>query len=350
MAVVLPPREAFSAQGAGAISLLVARLVAAPGSHDVRVFGVPVAEPFAGVRFVPIRPALWPGTQAIRYALAVHRALRAEPAELVEVHNRPDMALFLARRHHRVCLILHNDPRGMRGARTARQRLTLAHRLAGVVAVSAWLRGRFGEAASVLPNCIDLRTIPLSPGLRERTLLFAGRIVADKGADSFAAACALALPLLPGWRAEMIGADRFGPDSPDTPFLRRLRPAAAASGVRLHGWQPHDAVLAAMARAAVVVVPSRWPEPFGLTALEAMACGAALLYAPRGGLPEVAGGIGVSVNPDDVPALAAAMVALALDPDRQAALGQAGRDRASQFGVPAMAARLDAIRYATLSA
>ncbi len=350
MAVVLPPREAFSAQGAGAISLLVARLAAAPGSHDVRVFGVSVAQPFAGTRFVPVRPAPWPGTQAIRYALAVHRALRAEPAELVEVHNRPDVALFLARRRHRVCLILHNDPGGMRGARSARRRLTLASRLAGVVAVSAWLRGRFGEGASVLPNCIDLRAIPPSPEPRERAILFTGRIVADKGADSFAAACALALPQLPGWRAEMIGADRFGADSPDTPFLRRLRPVAASAGVRLHGWQPHDAVLAAMARAAIVVVPSRWPEPFGLTALEAMACGAALLYAPRGGLPEVAGSVGIPVDPENVPELAAAMVALALDPDRRAALGQAGRRRAAQFDVAVMAARLDALRDATLSA
>ena len=36
---------------------------------------------------------------------------------------------------------------------------------------------------------------------------------------------------LPGWRAEMIGADRFRADSPETPFIRALRPRAAAAGV-----------------------------------------------------------------------------------------------------------------------
>ena len=61
-----------------------------------------------------------------------------------------------------------------------------------------------------------------------------------------------------------------------------------------------------MARAAIVVVPSRWPEPFGLTALEAMACGAALLCSPRGGLPEAAGDAAQTIDPDDPAAMAAA--------------------------------------------
>ena len=52
-----------------------------------------------------------------------------------------------------------------------------------------------------------------------------------------------------------------------------------------------------MARAAIVVVPSRWSEPFGLTALEALACGAALLCSPRGGLPEVYGQAAQRIDP-----------------------------------------------------
>ena len=59
----------------------------------------------------------------------------------------------------------------------------------------------------------------------------------------------------------MIGADRFAPDSPETGFIRALRPEAEAAGVAMLGYRPHGDVLAAMARAAIVVVPSRWPEP-----------------------------------------------------------------------------------------
>jgi glycosyltransferase involved in cell wall biosynthesis len=202
---------------------------------------------------------------------------------------------------------------------------------------------------AVLPNCIDLAALP-PPAERERTLLFAGRVVADKGADAFVAASALALPELPGWRAEMIGADRFGADSPETPFLRKLRPYAAAAGVALLGWRPHDEVMAALARAAIAVVPSRWPEPFGLAALEALASGTPLLCSCRGGLAEVTGQAAVAIDPDDPRGLAEAMVALALDPARRAALERAGRARAALFDAPAAAARLDALRRDVLGA
>ena len=112
-----------------------------------------------------------------------------------------------------------------------------AQRIAGdageVATSSAFLRGRLlndiptpARIPRVLPNSIDLRESP-PPRASAPVVLFVGRIVRDKGADTFVAACARALPQLPGWSAEMIGADRFGPDSPETPFLRAA-PAARA--------------------------------------------------------------------------------------------------------------------------
>jgi glycosyltransferase involved in cell wall biosynthesis len=276
----------------------------------------------------------------------------------VEVHNRPEAALYLARRFPSVpvVVLLHNDPQGMRRARTPAERATLLSSVAAVTAVSGWVRDRFLEGVPgagpvhLLANCIDIAEAPDPPAERDRTILFAGRVVADKGADVFVRACALALPRLPGWRAEILGADRFGPTSPDTPFLRALRPEATAGGVVLGGWRPHPGILAAMARAAMVVVPSRWPEPFGMTALEAMACGAPLLCSMRGGLAEVAGDAAVPIDPDDAESLAAALVALALDPERRAALGAAGRARAARFDVRHAAATLDALRRDVLAA
>jgi glycosyltransferase involved in cell wall biosynthesis len=357
IAVVLPPREAFSPAAVGAVGLVVHRLAVQPSEFRPLVLGSWVAAPFADVAFHPVRPRWMLAGTTSRYAAGVVRALgRAVPA-LVEVHNRPALALALARwLPAPVLLVLHNDPQGMRGARTPAERRALLGRLAGVATVSSFLRDRLLEGLApppcdpvVLPNCIDLATLP-PPMPREPTLLFAGRVVADKGADNFIAACALALPELPGWRAEMIGADRFGADSPETPFLRALRPKAAAAGVALLGWRPHDQVMAALARAGIAVVPSRWPEPFGLAALEAMASGAPLLCSARGGLPEVTGEAAIRIDPDDPAALAAAMVALALDPARRAALERAGRARAARFDAPAAAVRLDALRRDVLLA
>jgi glycosyltransferase involved in cell wall biosynthesis len=359
IAVVLPSRENFSAADAGAIGLIVHRLTAAPSRFARTVIGPPQRAPFADVAYRAAARSWFPAGQARRYAGGVTAVLRTLLPALIEVHNRPDVAHFLARRFPStpVCLFLHNDPQGMRHARTPAERAALLAHLARVVTVSGWLRGRLLESVptpahppAVLPNCIDLASIPPEPPSRDSTILFAGRVVSDKGADGFVQACALALPDLPGCTAKIIGADRFGPDSPETPWLRALRPQAAAAGVIMEGYRPHAEVLAAMARASIVVVPSRWPEPFGLTALEAMAAGAPLLCSLRGGLAEIATGVAVPVDPDDAQGMADAMVTLARDPARRAVLAAAGRARAQHFALPQAASALDALRSDVLDA
>jgi glycosyltransferase involved in cell wall biosynthesis len=362
VAVVLPPREGFSPDAAGAIGLLVQRLGVARSSFDTVVIGGSAATPpFAAPRFLPIRGATLCGRPLnALYAWRVARRLRRLRPALVEVHNRPRIALALARALPAtpVLLVLHNDPQAAHGARSAAERAGLLRRLAAVVVVSDWMRARFMAGLpdgtpppALLPNSIDRAALPppLPDTARAPEILFAGRLVHNKGADSFVAAAAQALPALPGWRATAIGADGFAAASPDTEFLRTLRHAARDAGVTLAGYRSHADTMAAMARAAIVVVPSRWEEPFGLVALEALANGAALICTRRGALPEVAGDAAVYADPDDPAALAAAIVALARDPARRAVLAAAGRARARAFDVAEAADRLDALRRQVLA-
>jgi glycosyltransferase involved in cell wall biosynthesis len=353
---VLPPSEIFSPQSAGAIALMVARLFGQSEIFAPLVLGfAPPVPPFPGVAFQPVRPAFRPLRRAIRYAIGVQRAARRLSPALIEVHNRPDIAGFLAGRGAApVILCLQNDPQAMRASRTIAARQGLLAALGGVIVASEFLRRRFldglpAECAArvfVVPNCLALARLPppLPVAGRAREILYVGRVVADKGVDGFVAACASALPRLPGWRASIIGADRFGAESPETPFLRGVRAAAAQAGVEMHGYRTHDQVLAAMARAAIVAVPSRWAEPFGLTAIEAMASGAALMTTRRGALPDLAGEAAVYIDPDDVAGMAAAMMALANDPERRAALAAAGLRRARDFDCGAALTSLDRLR------
>jgi UDP-glucose:(glucosyl)LPS alpha-1,2-glucosyltransferase len=358
IAVVLPPREGFGPGRAGAVALTVHRM---SETLPTLVIGGRQAGPvFEETSFRTAIPPPWrPGGINGRYAFAVARLLRPLRPGLIEVHNRIEVARALARSfpHTPVCLFLHNDPQGMRHARTPTERATLLRELARVVTVSEFLRERLMEgvppdalpAPLVLHNAIDLAALPPTPAERDKLVLFAGRVVAEKGADTFVAACARALPDLPGWRAELIGADRSRADSPDTAFVRAVRHAAEAAEVRMAGYRDHPAVLRAMSRAAIAVVPSRWEEPFGLAALEAMACGAALIATARGGLPEVAGDAALYVEPDDPAALAAAIGRLAGDPDLRARMAAAGHARARHFGVEPAAARLAALRRELLA-
>jgi UDP-glucose:(glucosyl)LPS alpha-1,2-glucosyltransferase len=362
VATILPPHEGYAQGTIGAVGTVVRSLVRAPGFRPLVIGGPQVAEPYDQDHYRAVRPALWwPGNTNIRYGAALLWPLRRLRPALIEVHNRPELALWLAGWLARwlprcpVILFLHNDPQDMRQARTSAMRTHLLATLARVVVVSHYLRDRLldgvptpARAPEVLPNPIDLAALP-PPAQRRRVILFAGRLVADKGADTFVSACAAALPHLPGWHAEMIGADRFRADSPETEFSRVTRAAADGAGVRALGYRDRDAVLLAMARAAIVAVPSRWPEPFGLVALEALASGTALICTDRGGLREVAGDAALYVPADDPPALTAAIRALAADPARREALCRAGQERARLFDAPGIAVRLAALRRQVLA-
>ena len=350
IAIVLPPSEAFTPVGTGAIGTQARNFALASAAFHTVVIGRPQNGPtFDGIRFEPVQRLCLPVSAAWRYAAGAARRIAALRPAMIEVHNRPEIARRLARRfpEAKVALFLHNDPQGMRGFRGADARQRLLRALAAIYPVSGFIRARLlhgiaDPAANVLDhrNCLDLAALP-PPRASERLILFAGRVVADKGADLFVEACARALPALPGWRAELIGADRFADGGRDTRFIHDLRPRAAAAGVALAGYRPPEAVRHAMAGAAIVVVPSRWDEPFGMVALEAMAAGSALICSRRGGLPEMAGSAARYLDRPDPDLLAGLITALARDPEERSRLGALGRERAAHFGLAPVGADLD---------
>ncbi len=160
-------------------------------------------------------------------------------------------------------------------------------------------------------------------------LVFVGRLVERKGIGN----AITALASVPD--AELVVAG--GPDVARLdrdPEVRRLRQLARRHGVAdrvvLRGRVGRDS-LPALLRSADVVVCVPWYEPFGLVALEAMACGVPVVASAVGGLTDtvVPGGTGVQVPPREPTALAAALNALLSDPGRRAAYGAAGARRAA---------------------
>ena len=116
-------------------------------------------------------------------------------------------------------------------------------------------------------------------------------------------------------------------------------------------WQvehfPRPAVGQVLSHATAFACPSIY-EPLGIVNLEAMACETAVVASAVGGIPEVVadGLTGELVpytpeNPDGFErAFAAALTKVVSDPDRAAAMGRAGRQRAmAEFAWPAIAAR-----------
>jgi glycosyltransferase involved in cell wall biosynthesis len=165
-----------------------------------------------------------------------------------------------------------------------------------MVQASAWRRVISVDA--VLPPYPPTGVIPWSAPAGTGAL-FAGRLSPEKGAaEAIDIARAAGVPI------EVYG-------DPYDPRYRReqIDPRRNWPGVTLHRAVPRATLWEAMARAAVVLCPSRWDEPFGLAAAEAQACGTPVVAFRRGGLSEVImdGVTGFLVPPDDVRAAAEAV-------------------------------------------
>jgi glycosyltransferase involved in cell wall biosynthesis len=94
---------------------------------------------------------------------------------------------------------------------------------------------------------------------------------------------------------------------------------------------PPDGDLAALYNAAtLLVLPSHY-EGFGLTVLEAMACGAPCIISDRGSLPEIAGGVAKEIDPDDAGELSEALAGVVSDRALQQQLRHKGLARAAEF-------------------
>jgi glycosyltransferase involved in cell wall biosynthesis len=178
----------------------------------------------------------------------------------------------------------------------------------------------------------DVRFRPDGPavprdGARHR-ILSVGRLVERKGFEDLIRA----LPMVPGAECVIVGgppADRLD----DDPEAQRLRHVAATCGVagrvRLAG-QVAAEEMAAWYRSADVVAAVPWYEPFGLTPLEAMACGRPVVAAAVGGLTDtvVDGVTGDLVAARDPRALGLALRRLLGDDLRRLTYGAAALDRA----------------------
>jgi glycosyltransferase involved in cell wall biosynthesis len=118
------------------------------------------------------------------------------------------------------------------------------------------------------------------------------------------------------------------------PPLYDPRPLIAALGlgasVRLLGSVPEEHKPALLRSASCAVFASRY-EGFGLPALEAMACGTPLVTSHVSSLPELAGDAAFAIDPEDVQALAGAILACLVDEHLASELRRRGPLQASRF-------------------
>lgn len=171
------------------------------------------------------------------------------------------------------------------------------------------------------------RALGLASG--EFIVLQLGRMVPRKGVDNVIRALALMGSAKRAVRLVVVGGNSAAPDEAATPELGRLRAVALECGVEARvtftGQREHRA-LGNWYRAADVFVSTPWYEPFGITPLEAMACGRPVIGSDVGGIrySVLHGESGFLVPPLDPLALARRLDQLRASPALAAALGRGG--------------------------
>ena len=231
----------------------------------------------------------------------------------------------------------------------------LIRRMDRVVATSGLSAGYLERPATVIRHGIDTESFRPAPdraalrrelGLPEADLLVGcfGRIRAQKGSDLFVRAMIALLPAHPGARALLMGRATEGHGA----FLEGLKAEVAAAGlsdrVIFAPEVPVHEVARWYAALDLYVAPQRH-EGFGLTPLEAMACGVPVVATDAGAFSElVAEDVTGTVVPRDDPAALTAAIARALDPATRARWAAAARPHVlAQFRIEDEARALTAL-------
>ncbi len=152
-------------------------------------------------------------------------------------------------------------------------------------------------------------------------LIFAGRIVPEKGLDVLIEALGL-LKSIP-WTLDICG---VGEGNVVMPIVRASRALEIDKRITWHGFV--DDIHSYFAKADIALAPSRWSEPFGLTILEAISQGLAIISTNQGGPTEIIenGVNGILVAPENPRELADAIQKLIENPEFRLTLSSAGVD------------------------
>lgn len=283
IAILLPYKEKFNIDQAGAASIWVKDyLDISKLSSQTTVYGnlekkiKPLTNNYKNI---DLKNKLI--RKNIAYTNELYKEHLKHKFSIIEIHNRPESLLFLLKKKitAKLIFVFHNNPKDMRGSASVKERINIAEKTDQIYFVSRWVKDKFFEG---LPykhknNCEILYPAikPLNKfPKKEKLIIFCGKLNSSKGYDIFGNAVLKILDKFKDWKAIAIG------NEPREKFDFQHK------NFKILDWIQHKKILKYYSKASISVVPSRWLEPFGRTAMESAAYGCATITSKNGGLPE----------------------------------------------------------------
>lgn len=234
---------------------------------------------------------------------------------LIVAHNLIQLLPLVDAARHRAVLYAHNDLLRTYSRREAAKALEEA---ALIVCVSEFLADRIRhqlptalhQRVVVTPNAADCQQFtPGSSSSQPLRVAFVGRMVAAKGPDVLLRAAALLeepAPDGPALEITIVGSTGFNRRAELSAYERKLREMAEglSATVRFRPFTDRHQLPRLLRTQDILAVPSRWPEPWGLTVSEGQAAGLVVLASDVGGIGEAISDPGHLIPPDDAGALA----------------------------------------------
>ena len=284
ISILLPYKEDFSSEYAGAVSLFVNHTnKLGLYSNTTKIFGNTKYKKTLSSQYINIdleKKILQSSSR-----LYVEKFIKLQKkinSDLIEVHNRPNYIKQIRdETSTKLILFFHNDPIQMNGSKTIKDRIYLLENLNHIIFNSIWSQKRFFininfnkylNKTSVIQQSTSKVKIDFEK--KEKIISFVGKLNKAKGYDIFGETIIKILNKHKDWKAVVFG------DEP------REKIIFSHKNLSIYGFTNHNFILNYLKKVGISIVCSRWDEPFGRTSLEAASRGSAVIMTDRGGLPE----------------------------------------------------------------
>ena len=283
IAILLPYKENYNVNKAGAASIWVKDyLRLSKLSSNTVVYGSlnkklkPLTKNFKNIDISNTFLS-----KNIFYTKELYKEYKKKKFSIIEIHNRPESLIYMIKNKvsSKLIFVFHNNPQDMRGSTSIRERIFIAKNTDHIYFVSRWVKNKFFEGLpyknrnnceTLYPAISELNKFPK----KENLIIFCGKLNSSKGYDIFGKSILKILNKFKNWKAVAIGNEP------------REKYKFFHKNFKILDWVKHQDILNYYSKSSISVVPSKWQEPFGRTAMESAAHGCATITSNRGGLTE----------------------------------------------------------------